>query len=84
MILNIHHFNGQSLITHQHVYSPELIHVFKQFFYAAEQRNEQLKDLVNKLQSPNYIVDKKCLLESLILAQQETEIDIELVKKLMP
>jgi hypothetical protein len=84
MILNIHNFNGQSLVTHQHIHSPELIHVFKQFFMAAEQRNEQLKDLVNKLQSPSYIVDKQCLLESLILAQQETEIDIELVRKLMP
>ena len=84
MILNIHNFNGQSLITHQQFYSPELIHVFKQFFYAAELRNEQLKDLVNKLQSPNYIVDKNSMLESLTLAYQETEIDIELVRKLMP
>jgi hypothetical protein len=84
MILNIHNFNGQALVTHQHIHSPELLHVFKQFFLAAEQRNEQLKDLVNKLQSPNYIVDKKCLLETLILSQQETEIDIELVRKLMP
>lgn len=80
MILNIHHLH----VTHQHVHSPELIHVFKQFFTAAEQRNEQLKDLVNKLQSPHYIVDKKCLLETLILSQQETAIDIELVRKLMP
>ncbi len=84
MILNIHNFNGQSLVTHQHVYSPELIHVFKQFFNAAEQQNEILKDLVNKLQSPTYMVDKKCLLETLLLSQQETEIDIELVRKLMP
>lgn len=84
MILNIHNFNGQSLVTHQHVYSPELIHVFKQFFNAAEQQNEILKDLVNKLQSPTYMVDKKCLLETPILSQQETEIDIELVRKLMP
>ena len=51
---------------------------------AAEQRNEILRDLINKLQSPHYIVDKKCLLETLILSQQETEIDIELVRKLMP
>jgi len=84
MILNIHNFNGQSLVTPQQIHSPELLHVFKQFFMATEQRNEQLKDLVNKLQSPNYIVDKKCLLESLIVAQQETEMDIELVRKLMP
>ena len=84
MILNIHHFNGQSLVTHQHIHSPELLHVFRQFFVAAEQRNEQLKDLVNKLQSPNYIVDKSTMLEALTLAYQETEIDIELVRKLMP
>jgi len=84
MILSIHNFNGQSLITHQHVHSPELIHVFKQFFYAAEQRNEVLKDLANKLQSPHYVVDKKCLLQTLISAYQETDIEIELVRKIMP
>ncbi len=36
MILNIHNFNGQSLITHQQVYSPGII-----VFYAAKLRNEQ-------------------------------------------
>lgn len=83
MILNIHNFNGQSLITHQSIYSPELIHLLKQFFSAAEKRNEKLKGVIEKLQKLNDSNLRYLLVEELTSQSEETEVDIELVKKLL-
>jgi hypothetical protein len=84
MILNIHNFNGQSLISHQSVYSPELIHLLRQFFVAQEQRNEKMKQLLEKLQQETNSNNRHILFEELWYQSQETELDIEIVKKLLP
>lgn len=64
-------------------YSPELIHILKQFFASAEKRNEQLKALIEILQKENKHPQNHPLLQQLISHSEETEIDIELVKKLL-
>lgn len=83
MILNIHNFNGQSLITHQNIYSPELIHLLKQFFSAAESRNEKLKAIIEQLQLQIDNNKRYLLVQELANQSEETELDIELVKKLL-
>lgn len=84
MILNIHNFNGQSLITHQSIYSPELIHLLKQFFASAEQRNQKLKNIIAQLQQERDSNSHYLLVQELCSHSEDTEIDIELVKKLLP
>ncbi len=83
MILHIHNFNGQSLITHQNLYSPELIHLLKQFFASAEQRNQNLKQLIEKLRTEPDSNKRHLLVEELTTQSEDAEIDIELVKKLL-
>lgn len=83
MILNIHNFNGQSLITHQNIYSPELIHLLKQFFSAAESRNEKLKTVIEQLQMQADNNKRYLLVQELASQSEETELDIEIVKKLL-
>lgn len=63
-------------------YSPELICILKQFFTATEQRNQNLKALVESLQREKETQDHP-LLRELVNHSEETEIDIELVKKLL-
>jgi len=65
-------------------YSPELIHLLKQFFASAEERNQKLKVLVETLQSQSRDAPNHFLLQQLQNHSEETEIDIELVKKLLP
>jgi hypothetical protein len=83
MVLNIHNFNGKSLITYQSIYSPEVIHLFKQFFLAAEQRNQTVKALIEKLQSETDGNKRYGLVQELSHQSEETELDIEIVKKLL-
>jgi hypothetical protein len=83
MVLNIHNFNGKSLINYQSIYSPEVIHLFKQFFLAAEQRNQTVKALIEKLQSETDGNKRYVLVQELSHQSEETELDIEIVKKLM-
>ena len=64
-------------------YSPELIHILKQFFTSAEHRNEGLRVLIENLQKENGEVQNS-LLPHLLNHWEETEVDIELVKKLLP
>lgn len=64
-------------------YSPELIHILKQFFTAAEQRNQNLKALLESLQRENEAQNHPLLVE-LVNHSEEAELDIELVKKLLP
>jgi hypothetical protein len=84
MILNIHNFNGQSLITHQSIYSPELIHLLKQFFSAAGERNQKLKNIIEQLHRETDSNKRYLLVEELNNCSEETELDIEIVKKLLP
>lgn len=65
-------------------YSPELMYILKQFFASAEQRNEQLKALIENLQRENKQLQNHPLLQQLFNHSEETEVDIELVKKLLP
>ena len=83
MVLNIHNFNGKSLITYQSIYSPEVINLFKQFFLSAEQRNEQMKQLIEKLNSETDSNKRHLLIQELSHRSEETELDIEIVKKLL-
>jgi hypothetical protein len=64
-------------------YSPELICLLKQFFTAAEQRNQNLKALVENLQNEKE-TQNHLLLRQLVNHSEEKEVDIELVKKLLP
>ncbi|HEV7332527.1 MAG TPA: hypothetical protein VGN63_15925 [Flavisolibacter sp.] len=84
MILNIHHFNGQSLISHHHTYNPELVDVFRRFFIAAEKRNEAFKTVLQKLAAERDAKKREGLLSELAFQAEDTEVDIELVKKLLP
>jgi hypothetical protein len=84
MILNIHNFNGQSLITHQSIYSPELIHLLKQFFCSAEIRNQKLKNINAQLQQESDSNHHYLLMQELCNHFEDTQLDIELVKKLLP
>ncbi|MBB1283216.1 hypothetical protein HRH25_02440 [Flavisolibacter sp. BT320] len=84
MILNIHHFNGQSLISHHHTYNPELVDIFRRFFIAAEKRNEAFKNVLEKLATEPDAQKRKTLLSELAFQAEDTEVDIKLVKKLLP
>jgi hypothetical protein len=64
-------------------YSPELLGLLKRFFTAAEQRNQNLKALIENLQNEKETQNHPLLLE-LVNHSEETEVDIELVKKLLP
>lgn len=83
MILNIHNFNGKSLINYQTIYSPELLHLFKQFFLAVEERNQTMKQLIEKLTNEGDSNKRHLLVQELSHHSEETELDIEIVKKLM-
>jgi hypothetical protein len=76
-IINIQNNNHRVVVN----YSPELIHILKQFFASAEKRNGELKQLVEQLQKQT---SSHPLIQQLVNHSEETEIDIELVKKLLP
>lgn len=84
MILNITNFNGNSLITQTSTYSPELINVFRQFFTAMESRNTSLYKLLQQLQHEGVTPENNGLVKAITDHQQETELEIEIVKKLLP
>jgi hypothetical protein len=65
-------------------YSPELIYLLKRFFASAEERNQRLKMLIEDYQKETPETPGYPLLQQLISHSEETEIDIELVKKLLP
>lgn len=83
-IINIHHSHHHTHVNHNSIYSPELIHLLKQFFSSAEQRNEKLKTLIGRLQQETGHNEHCLLLEELSHHSDETELDIEIVKKLLP
>lgn len=64
-------------------YSPELICLLKQFFDSVEQRNNEVKTITQQLMQQNSSIETKMLIEQLNYHSGETEIDIELVKKLL-
>lgn len=82
--LSINNFYGQSLFSQQTTYSPELMHLLKQFFESSEQRNNALKLLLEKLENEPEPNKRYVLMQELSNCQQENELDIELVKKLLP
>jgi hypothetical protein len=84
MILNITNYHGQSLITQNSTYSPELINVFRQFFTAMETRNTRLHLLLEKLSREGVTPENNRLVAEITNHQQETELEIEIVKKLLP
>lgn len=69
-------------ITHQTVHNPELVHLFSQFFRAAEQRNQQFKQLLGRLQQETPIATSH-LMPALYPLPQEGEPDAEILKKLL-
>lgn len=79
-IINIQNNNHNVLVS----YSPELIHILKQFFASAEQRNEQLKLLIEQIKKEKEGYQNHPLLLQLLNHSEEAELDIELVKKLLP
>lgn len=64
-------------------YSPGLMHLLKQFFASADERNQKLKALVERLQVQTVEEGNHLLLQHLQNHSEETKIDIELVKKLL-
>ena len=79
-VINIHNNNQTVLVN----YSPELIYILKQFFASAEERNQRLKMLIENYQKETPETPGYALLQQLIYHSEETEVDIELVKKLLP
>ena len=79
-IINIQNNNHNVLVS----YSPELIHILKQFFASAERRDEQLKLLIEEIKKEKKEPQNHPLLMQLLHHSEETELDIELVKKLLP
>ena len=84
MILNITNFNGQSLISNHSVYNPELMNVFRQFFTQIDARNNRLQLLLEKLSREGVTPENNRLVKEFTDHQQETELEIEIVKKLLP
>lgn len=84
MILNITNFHGQSLISNHSVYNPELMNLFKQFFTQMETRNTRLQHLLEKLSREGVTPENNRLVAEFTSHQQETELEIEIVKKLLP
>lgn len=82
-IINVQQHHHHTHVAHNNFYSPELIHLLKQFFAAAEQRHEKLKRLIHGLQTCNSETGKS-LVSELSTYSEETELDIEIVKKLLP
>ena len=79
-IINIQNNNHNVMVS----YPPGLIHILKQFFASAEQRNEQLKLLIEEIKKEKAGSQNHSLLLQLLHHSEETEVDIELVKKLLP
>ena len=79
-VINIQNNNQRVVVN----YSPELIYILKQFFASAEERNQKLKMLIENCQKETPETPGYPLLQQLIYHSEETEVDIELVKKLLP
>lgn len=84
MNVNIHNFNGHSLVSHQSVHNPALLNLLEQFFHSGALRNQQLGRLLAQLEREADGSVKGYLLSELSILEQKGELQADILNKLLP